>query len=107
MVAWCFGIFLIAALLFRLLCGIFIIQPLGAFPEGMSIVYWKYDLNLNVPFIASADGILDKDGKGVSILGRVAILGALAKPIKDREIFRFGYSENLYLWSTGGSKYER
>lgn len=45
---------------FRVFCGIFIIQPIGAIPEGATIVYWRS--GLNVPFIASADGLLVKSG---------------------------------------------
>jgi len=93
------------ALFFRLFCGIFVIQPIGAIPEGVTIVYWRS--GLNIPFIASADGLLDDSGAGVSLLGRGLLLAKLAEPITDREIFRLGYSETLYLWSTGGKKYEK
>ncbi len=102
------SVFLICALvgvvlLFRLLCGIFVIQPLGAIPDGVTIVYWR--AGLNIPFVASADGLLEKSGAGVSLLGRVMMLGTMAELIKEREIFRFGYSETFYLWSTGGKVY--
>ncbi len=100
------GIFLIG-IFFRIFCGIFVIQPIGAIPEGATIVYWKSGINLNLDFISSADGILEKSGTGVSLLGRGVILSKVAEPIKEREIFRFGYSETLYLWSTGGKKYEK
>lgn len=93
------------ALFFRLFCGIFVIQPIGAIPEGATIVYWRS--GLNVPFIASVDGLLNDSGAGVSLLGRGLLLAKLAEPITDREIFRLGYSETLYLWSTGGKKYEK
>ena len=97
--------FIIIGLLFRFFCGIFIIHPMGAIPKGTSIVYLRTELNL--PFIASADGILDKSGKGVSLFGRAILIGKLAEPIKEKEIFRFSYSETLYLWSTGGKTYEK
>ena len=97
--------FIIFALIFRLLCGIFVIQPIGAIPDGATIIYWRTGLNL--PFIASADGILEESGAGVSLLGRGILIGKLAEPIKEKEIFRFGYSETLYLWSTGGKTYEK
>ena len=97
--------FIILALLFRFFCGIFVIQPIGAIPEGTTIVYWR--TGLNIPFIASADGILDKNGEGVNLLGRGILIGVLAGPIKEKEIFRFGYSEALYLWSTGGKTYAK
>lgn len=94
---------IIVGLLFRFFCGIFIIHPMGAIPEGTSIVYLRTGLDL--PFIASADGILEKSGAGVSLLGRGILIGKLAEPIKEKEIFRFGYSETLYLWSTNGKTY--
>ncbi|MGA2286802.1 MAG: hypothetical protein ABSG55_11120, partial [Dehalococcoidia bacterium] len=92
-------------LFFRLFCGIFVIQPLGAIPNGATIIYWRS--GLNIPFVASADGLLDNAGAGVSLLGRGLMLAKLAEPIKEREIIRFGYSETLYLWSTGGKQYEK
>ena len=94
-------------LFFRIFCGVFVIQPIGAIPEGATIVYWRTSIDIDLPFIASADGLLDKSGAGVSLLGRGIILAKVAEPIKDNEIFRFGYSETLYLWSTGGKKYEK
>jgi hypothetical protein len=103
-----FGIFIliliIILVLFRIFFGIFVIQPMGAIPDGVTIIYWR--IGLNIPFVASADGILEKSGSGVSLLGRGVLLAAISKPIIDKEIFRFGYSETLYLWSTGGKIYE-
>jgi hypothetical protein len=99
------GIFVVG-IFFRIFCGIFVIQPIGAIPEGATIVYWRSGINLNLDFISSPDGILEKSGAGVSLLGRVVILGKVAEPIKKREIFRLNYSEALYLLSTGGKKYE-
>jgi hypothetical protein len=89
---------------FRLFCGIFVIQPLGALPDGTTIVYWRSGLNM--PFIASADGLLDQSDAGVSLLGRGMLLAGLSEPITNREMFRLGYSDTLYLWSTGGHRYE-
>lgn len=90
---------------FRLFRGIFVIQPIGAIPNGATIFYWRDGINM--PFISSADGILVKSGAGVSLLGRGLLLGKLAEPIKDREIFRIGYSETIYLYSTEGKKFEK
>ncbi len=95
----------IIGLLVRICLGIFVIQPIGAIPEGTTIVYWR--LGMNLPFVSSADGILEKSEAGVSLLGRGLVLATFATPIKEREIFRFGYSETLYLWSTGGKSYEK
>lgn len=90
---------------FRIFCGVFVIQPIGAIPDGATIIYWRNGMNL--PFIASADGLLEERGASVSLLGRGLLLGELAKPIKEREILRIGYSKRLYLWSTGGKMYDR
>lgn len=95
----------VIGLFFRIFCGIFVIQPIGAIPEGTSIVYWRSGMNM--PFISLADGLLEKSGAGVSLLGRGLILAKVAEPIKENEIFRFDYSETLYLWSTGGKSYEK
>jgi hypothetical protein len=90
---------------FRVFCGVFVIQPIGAIPEGVTLVYWRNGLNL--PFIASVDGIMDESGAGISLFGRGMLLGKLSEPLKEREIFRFGYSETIYLWSTNGKTYEK
>tara|TARA_B100000787_G_C16181513_1_gene292116 strand:- start:268 stop:594 length:327 start_codon:yes stop_codon:yes gene_type:complete len=92
-------------LFFRIFCGIFIIHPIGAIPEGTTIIYWRTGMNL--PFIASADGLLDKSGAGVSLWGRGMMLAKVAESIKENEIFRIDYSETIYLWSTGGKKFEK
>jgi hypothetical protein len=91
--------------LFRVFCGIFVIQPIGAIPEGVTIIYWRSGLNL--PFIASVDGLLDESGAGVSLLGRGMIFAKLSVPLKEREILRVGYSKTIYLWSTKGKTYEK
>lgn len=94
-------------LVFRIFCGIFVIQPIGSMPDGATIVYLRSGIDLNLDFISSADGILEKSGTGVSLLGRGVILAKVAEPIKKREIVRFKYSETLYSISTGGKKYEK
>jgi len=99
------GCLISITIFFRLCCGIFVIQPIGAIPNGVTIVYWRAGLNL--PFIASADGLLNDSDSKISLLGRGLILANLSEPILKRKIFKFGYSETLYLWSTGGKKYEK
>lgn len=98
-------VFVGLVLFIRIFCGILVIQPIGAIPDGVAIFYWR--LGLNLPFIASADGLLDHSGAGVSLLGRAIMLSKLVDLIKEREIFRFAYSETLYLWSTDGKKFEK
>jgi hypothetical protein len=103
--SWSVLVLLCLIVCFVLCCGIFVIQPIGAIPEGMIIIYWRFGLKM--PFIASVDGLLDKSGAGVSLLGRGLMLGGLVDTIKSRGLFRLPYSEIIYLWSTGGKKYEK
>src|SRR5262245_43285679 len=85
--------------------GFFVIQPIGALPEGATVWYWRVDTSL--PFISSADGLLLEKQQSVSLLGRAVALGAVAKPIADRKIVALPYSRTLYLVSTGGREFER
>lgn len=93
------------AVTFYFLCGFFVIQPIGAIPDGATVVYFRYDTNM--PFISSADGMLDQTGVGVSLLGRGIALGAITKEIEDTKICSLPYSKTLYLISTGGKEYDR
>jgi hypothetical protein len=85
--------------------GFFVIQPIGAVPEGATVWYWRLDTSL--PFISSADGLLLNKQLGVSLLGRAVALGAVAKPIADRKIVTLPYTRTLYLISTEGREFER
>jgi len=88
---------------FRLLFGIFIIQPIGAIPDGATIVYFRAGLNL--PFVASADGLLEESGAGVSLLGRGLMIAKISELLEDRKVMTLPYSNSLYLWSTDGKEY--
>lgn len=104
---WIIGIvlaFVLLLSLFRIFCGIFVIQPIGAIPEGATIIYLHSNTNLNLKFVDSADGYLLRAGQGVSLLGRGIILAKVAPIIKENELFRYSYSEWLYLQSTNGVK---
>ena len=81
---------------------VFVIQPIGAIPDGRTIVIWR-EGKLN--FIDSADGVCGREASGVSLLCRMAVLGAVAK--NNTVLMRLPYSETLYLVSTDGKKYER
>ena len=93
------------ALVFWLFFGVFVIQPIGAIPDGVTIIYWRSGLDM--PFIASADGLLEKSETGVSLMGRALMLAKLSEPIREREVFRLPYFQTLYLWSTDGRMYEK
>jgi hypothetical protein len=90
---------------FYVCCGFFVIQPIGAVPEGATILYWR--LGTNLPFIASADGLLLQKTGSVSLLGRAIAFSKLAEPVIERKIVKLPYSRQLYLLSTGGKDFDR
>lgn len=100
-----FAVSLLCALGFYFCCGFFVVQPIGAIPEGGTILYWRAGTQL--PFVASADGIqLEKTGS-VSLLGRAIATGLAAESITDRKIMKLPYSRLLYQISTGGKEFDR
>jgi len=80
----------------------FVIQPIGAVPGGRTLVIWRTG---KLKFIDSADGVCGREANGVSLLCRMAVLGAVAT--NSTVLMRLPYSETLYLVSTGGKTYER
>ncbi len=95
----------IAIISFYLSIGFFVIQPLGAIPEGITIMYFRF--GMKTPFITSPDGILIDNGQGISLFGRIAALGSFAEIIKERRILNMPYSRAMYLLSTGGKEFEK
>lgn len=95
---------LISAVVLWLSVGVFVVQPIGAIPDGVAIVYWR--LGTSMPFVSSADGIAAEEG-GVSLLSRGIVLAGVIEAIEDRIIVRLPYSRTLYLISTGGVEYGR
>ena len=85
--------------------GIFVVQPIGAIPDGATVWYWR--IGTNLPFVASADGMLMDSGQGVSLIGRAVFLGKMGEFMKDKKIASFGYSKAFYLFSTGGKEFEK
>jgi hypothetical protein len=85
--------------------GIFIIQPIGAIPKGITIIYFR--LGLNIPFISSPDGLVIDSGNELSIWARLGAMASVAEPISKRTILRLDYSESLYLISTNGKSFEK
>lgn len=100
-----FLLFVLFGLIAFYFTGLFVIQPIGAIPEGATIWFNRY--NTNFPFISSADGLLLESQGQVSLLGRAVFLGGLSNILKEKEILRFPYVETLYLISTKGNKFEK
>lgn len=90
---------------FYVTTGLFVIQPIGAIPDGVTIWYWRAGTTL--PFISSADGLLLETEGGVSLLGRGLALAAMSEVIIQRKILALPYSRSLYLVSTDGQEYVR
>ena len=96
---------IIIPFIFYFLIGIFVIQPIGALPEGATILYWRIDTNL--PFITSPDGwLIDTDQK-VSLLTRGIAMGSIGVIVIDRKIAILPYSKSIYQISTGGKEFVR
>jgi len=85
--------------------GILVIQPLGALPNGATIVYFRYNTNLN--FIESPDSIVLNKGMRLSILTRAIALSKLAPIITEEKIAILPYFEFLYLLSTNNQKFDK
>lgn len=100
-----FGIILLTCVFIYSNIGIFVIQPIGMLPEGVSMVYWRSGTKL--PFISSADGLLLETMGEVSLLGRMAMLGKMSELLEKKRIARLPYSEWLYLRSTGGVEFTK
>ena len=84
--------------------GVFTIQPIGAIPEGITVIY--HSRNPQMPFFSSPDGLCLEIQGSVSLMCRMASIGA-AEEIIDRVIIRLPYIEMAYLLSTGGATFDR
>lgn len=84
--------------------GVFTIQPIGAIPEGVTIIY--HSRSSEMPFFSSPDGLCLQMNGGVSLLCRMAALSASAD-LTDRIILRLPYSHWAYLQSTGGLEFDK
>ena len=81
--------------------GLYAIQPIGALPEGVTLVVWR---SSNEPFFNSPDAMCLKAQGSVSLLCRGI---AVANAPTDRTIIKLPYKEWAYLLSTGGRQFER
>ena len=85
--------------------GFFVIQPIGAIPEGRTI--WYVRMGLNIPFFSSADGMLLKTDTGVSLLGRAMMMSSVIDLIDNKILLKLPYSKTLYKISTSGVEFEQ
>ena len=83
-------------------CTIFVIPPIGAIPEGRTVIISRLN---TLKFIDSADAMCEREQGGVSLLCRGILMAGV---VKNATIYiRLPYSETLYLISTNGKTYER
>lgn len=81
---------------------IFVIQPLGALPEGKTLIISRMN---KTQFIDSADGMCEREFGGVSLFCRLAALGAVLD--KAQIYMKLPYIPFLYSISTGGREYSK
>lgn len=81
--------------------GFYTIQPIGALPQGVTLVIWR---GAEEPFFNSPDAICIKVQGGVSLFCRIMVMSNVPT---DRIIARLPYIELAYLISTGGYTFER
>lgn len=94
-------VILIAAVLIYTQLTIFVVPPIGAMPEGKTVVM----LRLNkTNFIDSPDAMCERIQDGVSLLCRGMVMAAVVN--KTTILMRLPYSRTLYLASTDGRTYD-
>jgi hypothetical protein len=81
--------------------GFYSIQPIGALPEGGTVIVWR---NSGEPFFNSADALCLERTGGVSLMCRGMAMGQAPT---DRIVLRLPYQEWAYLRSTGGREFDR
>lgn len=91
-------------LLFWWQFSVFVVQPIGAAPEGRTLVISRLNRDV-VQFVDSADGICQRQMGGVSLLCRGAMLSSVLE--EATIVARFPYMDWLYKISTGGRTYDR
>ena len=84
--------------------GVFTIQPIGAIPEGITIIY--HSRSGEMPFFASPDGLCLKIQGSVNLLCRLTAM-SVAGELTDKILIRLPYSRWAYLQSTGGLEFDR
>jgi len=95
------AVLLAMAVCFHMFLGFYTIQPIGALPEGRTLIVWRAG---GEPFFNSPDAVCLERVEGVSLMCRLVTMGQA--PV-DRIVVRLPYMEWAYLASTGGRKFDR
>lgn len=94
--------FVVAGFIGSFFFTIFVVQPIGALPEGRTLIVSRSD---KMEFIDSADAMCAREMGHVSLLCRMSALAAVAE--NQRIVARLPYSALLYRISTDGRVYDR
>jgi hypothetical protein len=98
---WALGVIAGITFLFYVFCGFYSVQPIGALPEGSTVIVWRES---GEPFFNSADALCLERTGGVSLLCRGM---AMSQAPIDRIIVRLPYMSWAYTASTGGLEFDR
>lgn len=79
---------------------LFVVQPIGAVPEGRTLVIFKLN---KTNFIDSADAMCVRETGSLNLLCRGMMLAAVID--KSTVLMKLPYSSVLYGISTGGKEY--
>ncbi len=93
---------LIAFFLMYTQLTIFVIQPIGAVPDGRTLIIRRTG---KLKFIDSADGLCAREFGRVNLVCRGVALGMIAK--NETVLLSLPYSQTLYRISTDGKMYEK
>ena len=94
-------IFIALVLVIALKVGFYTVQPIGALPEGVTLIVWR---EAGEPFFNSPDAMCLERVGAVSLLCRGL---ALSQGPTDRIILRLPYMDWAYSLSTGGRHFEK
>jgi hypothetical protein len=83
---------------------IFVIQPIGAIPDGVTIITSRRE---KTKFIDSADAVCLREFGQVNLFCRMGVMGGIAKEENGKIYARLPYVRSLYLWSTGGKEFSK
>ena len=86
---------------FYTFCGFYSVQPIGAMPDGGTVVVWRAS---GEPFFNSPDALCLARTDGVSLMCRGI---AMAQAPTDRIIVRLPYQSWAYSLSTGGKEFDK
>jgi hypothetical protein len=98
---WIVGVLILFAIFFGTFCGFYTIQPIGALPEGRTVIVWRKS---GEPFFNSPDALCLERVGYVSLLCRGM---AMSEAPLNRIILGLPYWEWAYHQSTGGRDFDR